>query len=305
MRGDPQNARGASDYAAGARHERNLRRGTALVLAAATIAAASAVMASGGTFVDLVSRSRSSIGPAEVGVLELAGKPRAPRLEPVAAKTRCPTNMVEVLGRYCVDAYEASTELIDAQNRPLGPHSPFYMVTGERVRAVSLPHVFPQGYISRDEADVACRNAGKRLCSDHEWIVACKGSERTHYPYGNVRVPGRCNDHAPSPLLLVYGRVPAPSELVYATLNHPQLNQVGTLSETGSHAECLTSFGAYDMVGNLHEWTADRGGTFRGGYYRDVTENGQGCSYVTTVHHHNYRDYSTGFRCCAEISPEG
>ena len=28
------------------------------------------------------------------------------------------------------------------------------------------------------------------------------------------------------------------------------------------------------MVGNLHEWTADSEGTFRGGYYMDTTING-------------------------------
>ena len=58
------------------------------------------------------------------------------------------------------------------------------------------------------------------------------------------------------------------------------------------------------MVGNLHEWTADRNGTFRGGYYVEATANGRGCDYVTTRHDIIDWDYSIGFRCCAEPRPE-
>jgi hypothetical protein len=54
------------------------------------------------------------------------------------------------------------------------------------------------------------------------------------------------------------------------------------------------------MVGNLHEWVDDEKGTFYGGYYQDVTLNGQGCGYVTTAHEARYHDYSTGFRCCQD-----
>ena len=53
-------------------------------------------------------------------------------------------------------------------------------------------------------------------------------------------------------------------------------------------------------MGNLHEWTADPTGTFRGGFYVDTTLNGDGCTYRTTAHGVSHRDYSTGFRCCAE-----
>lgn len=58
------------------------------------------------------------------------------------------------------------------------------------------------------------------------------------------------------------------------------------------------------MVGNVHEWTADRNGTFRGGYYVEATLNGRGCDYVTTRHDAIYWDYSIGFRCCADQKPE-
>ena len=95
------------------------------------------------------------------------------------------------------------------------------------------------------------------------------------------------------------------SDSVWTKLNDPALGQVdGTLAKTGDHGACVNDWGVYDMVGNLHEWvkTDDKlaHGTFAGGYYLDTSINGDGCNYKTTAHAHDYHDYSTGFRCCAE-----
>ncbi len=92
---------------------------------------------------------------------------------------------------------------------------------------------------------------------------------------------------------------------VWAKLNDPNLGQVeGALAKTGDHAQCVNGFGVFDMVGNLHEWVATDlqtpHGTFAGGYYLDTSQNGDGCNYRTVAHAHDYHDYSTGFRCCAE-----
>jgi hypothetical protein len=94
---------------------------------------------------------------------------------------------------------------------------------------------------------------------------------------------------------------------VWARLNDPALGQVeGALAKTGEHAECVNGFGAFDMVGNIHEWVATdpaaAHGTFAGGYYLDTAINGDGCNYKTQAHAHDYHDYSTGFRCCSEAS---
>ena len=56
------------------------------------------------------------------------------------------------------------------------------------------------------------------------------------------------------------------------------------------------------MVGNLHEWVDDPDGTFQGGYYLDTHQHGDGCNYRTPAHDIYYHDYSTGFRCCADVA---
>ena len=162
------------------------------------------------------------------------------------------------------------------------------------MRAVSVRAAVPQGYIDQLDAAAACTEAGKRLCTDVEWLRACQGPTTTLYPYGNTREPGVCNDaRAVHPAIELYG---TSDSWIYSHLDSPCLNQEAAgLDRTGAETGCTTAEGAYDMMGNLHEWTADTAGTFRGGYYVDTVENGSGCDYVTTAHDTSYDDYSTGF----------
>ena len=79
------------------------------------------------------------------------------------ASGRCPRNMAAIEGRFCIDRYEAG--LVDIlANGEEQAHSPFTpLLAQQRVRAVSAPSVYPQGYISAVEAQRACGVAGKRL----------------------------------------------------------------------------------------------------------------------------------------------
>jgi len=87
----------------------------------------------------------------------------------------------------------------------------------------------------------------------------------------------------------------------YEGMDNPLINQLkDTLLRTGQRSRCTNDYGAFDMVGNLHEWIEDPTGTFRGGYYMDTRLNGEGCNYATTAHSFSYHDYSTGFRCCLD-----
>jgi formylglycine-generating enzyme len=222
-----------------------------------------------------------------------------PKTERLRAR-RCAENMVLVTGSFCIDTYEASTESLDASGRVLGTHTPYEMHKDERVRAVSRAGVHPQAHVTLEQARAACDNAGKRLCTDVEWMQACRGPETTKFPYGKSYDKTACNDRASSPFWKLLGHEPPASVLASpVALNNPKLNQQGGLAKTGAFSRCVSVYGAYDMVGNLHEWTSDPAGTFRGGYYRDAREHGPGCLYVTKGHDAHYRDYSTGFRCCS------
>lgn len=225
-----------------------------------------------------------------------------PSIDDVEAKGKgCPSGMASIKGKFCIDQYEAATEEI-LEGGKTKPHSPFSPVANLKVRAISKRGEKPQGYISRDEAEAACQNAGKRLCTDDEWMTACKGKKPTKYPYGDEHKDGYCNDKGASSFNHYYGSNDAePPKEAYSwdNMNDSRLNQFpGSLAASGSFKKCRNGFDVYDMVGNLHEWTANKGGTFRGGYYLDTTINGEGCDYKTTAHNAKYHDYSTGFRCC-------
>jgi sulfatase modifying factor 1 len=205
----------------------------------------------------------------------------------------CPPGMLRVEW-FCVDRFEATLETLDGK-----PWSPYFNPGDTPVRALSVEGAVPQGYISGDQAADACTNAGKRLCTDVEWLRACQGPDASTYPYGDIIQPGACNDaRAEHPVVEYFGTT---DDWIWSELGNACISQLpDSLDRTGENAGCITVDGAFDMMGNLHEWTADLAGTFRGGFYVDTVLNGPGCLYKTTAHDTSHSDYSTGFRCCAD-----
>jgi formylglycine-generating enzyme required for sulfatase activity len=208
----------------------------------------------------------------------------------------CPAGMAR-LGGFCIDRWEAA--LVEVTSNGERPWSPYFNPGSRRVRAVSIDGAVPQAYVSGQQAAGACAEAGKRLCSDAEWLSACRGSADRIYPYGDTRQPGVCNDsRSVHPAIDYFG---TSDDSVFSMLDNACIGQQQeTVDPAGANASCVTPEGVFDMMGNLHEWTSDPAGTFRGGFYVDTVRNGDGCLYRTTAHGFGYWDYSTGFRCCAD-----
>ena len=166
-------------------------------------------------------------------------------------------------------------------------------------RAVSRAGVVPQGYLSYSLAERACKNAGKRLCTEDEWVAACEGTRRTKFPYGEKFQLRACNVYRYyHPAFLLHGN---------SSVGHtdPRLNLIlerGTdpvLRLTGDTARCTSDWAGdqiHDMVGNLDEWISDDSGVFVGGFYARATR--EGCEARISSHSPVYYDYSLGTRCC-------
>ena len=220
--------------------------------------------------------------------------PNAGNLTEAPGQGGCPAGMLRIT-TFCVDKYEATLVRGDDGTA----WSPYYNPGTVPMLAVSVAGAVPQGYIDGIQAGEACMNAGKRLCTDTEWLRACQGPGDTTYPYGNTKELGVCNDHRKEhPAIEYFG---TSASWIWSEIDNACINQIPeSVDLTGAQAGCVTAEGAFDMMGNLHEWTADPAGTFRGGYYVDTVINGPGCLYATTAHNTLHWDYSTGFRCCAD-----
>jgi hypothetical protein len=245
---------------------------------------------------------------------------------PPSRTGRCPSDMVDVRGEFCIDRFEIS--LVDRlTERPLSPHyhptraqtvatweryqhasagragepavpvPPEYQLRGDFTpSARSVPGVIPQGYLSALVAEAACAAAGKRLCTLSEWTTACRGEQNRKYPYGSTYADGACNVFREShPAAVLHGD--ASREHLDPRLGLVEGSQGPLLRRTGEVSTCRSEWGAdaiFDMVGNVDEWVSE--GVFVGGFFSRATR--EGCDARVSSHPPQYFDYSLGARCC-------
>ncbi|MEB2283050.1 MAG: hypothetical protein B6D46_03590 [Polyangiaceae bacterium UTPRO1] len=232
---------------------RLLGAATAVLLAAASVQAAAVLCQkkSGAVYVRLAGckKREKVLDLAQFGV----GGPL----------TTCPPDAV-LVGTTCVDTYEASVWQIPPGNTALvgkvragtvtladltaagatqlspspscSPSLPANFPKGGQwtpvlgssppapgVYAVSIPGVAPSACLDWFQADQACLAAGKRLLTSREWQGAAAGTPDP----GALPGPNDCNTSSGGP------------------------------SNTGSRTSCKSSWGVFDMIGNVGEWVAD------------------------------------------------
>ncbi len=133
----------------------------------------------------------------------------------------------------------------------------------------------PVRQVTYQDAVVACKKAGKRLCTAKELETACKGNKKNfNYPYGRRYEPENCN---------TYG-------------NRHIENQVAA---SGEFPECVSRYGVFDMSGNVAEWTSTGDGTFNyvvGGWWQNGEKRARCSSYIPLKKSKKF--IYVGFRCC-------
>lgn len=126
-------------------------------------------------------------------------------------------------GGFCIDKYENSASLQCPFQNPKSQEETRENLNNPNCKPISVPNALPWTFISRDQAEQACAKAGKRLPTNEEWYLASLGT------------PDKSSNWA-------------------ADDCHLANNWDSQPGRTGSGKNCVSSFGVYDMIGNVWEW---------------------------------------------------
>ncbi|HQB43694.1 MAG TPA: SUMF1/EgtB/PvdO family nonheme iron enzyme, partial [Polyangiaceae bacterium] len=196
-------------------------------------------------------------------------------VQPPAVAQPCPEDMVDVAS-VCIDRFEAPNEK--------GKH-PLLMQ-------------------SAHDAEAWCKERGKRLCNEDEWVRACEGPQHLPFPYGETYQQGVCNDDK-TWKAVQWGRLGRwPDDVARA-----EANRLDQSEPSGMREGCRSAEGVYDLTGNAGEWvirTRDNPTNYshvvKGCYWGKCFRppHTPSCEYVNYGHEAGFRSYEFGFRCCKD-----
>ncbi len=151
------------------------------------------------------------------------------------------------------------------------------------------------------EAEERCRSAGKRMCTEVEWELACEGPSASPFPYGWRFDPNACNSAKPYKPVSEAKLLSEDPEV-----RGREVKRVWQGEPSGSHPACVSSFGVVDLVGNVEEWVATSRpewtwrSSLKGGFW---AKPWAGCRGTNDSHGPMFRFYEVGFRCCRDPAP--
>jgi formylglycine-generating enzyme required for sulfatase activity len=135
------------------------------------------------------------------------------------------------LPAYMIDKYEVTNlqykRFIDQAKHRSPSH-----FKNRRFPAGEADH--PVTYVSWHDAKAYCEWVGKRLPTNAEWEKAARGGDGRVYPWGDE-----------------YGIEKANSSMLWKSLKLE-----GSTTPVGAFPQGISPYGAYDMAGNVWEWTS-------------------------------------------------
>lgn len=147
-----------------------------------------------------------------------------------AEKDERPAHLV-YLNAFSIDQYEVTTSRFAEFLRETKRAVPKYWSEQVPQQHGNKPVVG----VDWNDADAYCAWAGKRLPTEAEWEKAARGTDQRLYPWGNQ-----------------------PPNEQRANVNRCcDFKDYGVLTDVGSYEQGKSAYGAYDMAGNVWEWTAD------------------------------------------------
>ncbi len=249
--------------------------------------------------------------------------PAAPALDP-GPSPECPRDMRLVKGTHrdevqhvCVDPRRDAKdthcfEYFEGITAEEGPTTEI-AVCMDQFEAPNRRGERPYVMRSFEMAQRWCGERGKRVCTEQEWELACEGPERRPLAYGWKVDRSICNSDKGWRAFDVKKLSAGGAE------SKAEVERLWQGTPSGARLACVSSFGIFDMMGNVEEWVATRSST--GGAGAEPGEAGRsprrrrwpgalmggfwakpwtGCRGTNDAHEPTFVFYETGFRCCAE-----
>lgn len=200
---------------------------------------------------------------------------KIPKFQKPGITVYCPAGMVYIPRDYFTMGTDKFSEIEKPQKEVFV--SDFCI---DRYEYPNEENIEPVHNVDFYNAKYLCETRGKRLCQEIEWEKVCQGLKNVLYSYGNTYESDKCNT------------------------DKGTWNDDSSIAKSGEFKYCTNFYGAYDLTGNLWEWTdtlhnTPEGITFiqKGGSWDSSSDGARCTNKQWSLPKSKYQD--VGFRCCS------